>query len=260
MDPTTLLTVVAGLAILIILAMVIGVIYVLRQPGTSSVSSVASGTSSITPETASTGPASMAQTLPSTDADDIDTYLAEQRANLGDFALKDLSNSFKGITQDGQRRGIILHINDPDVGLVAFTSRILNPQTGDIRAETTYGKMEVIIRQDRAGLKWEGEPLGILDYTNQRILGSGGQQLLGSMERPPIGREAGYYAIGFFGQKVADITTDINALSTLRWFGDEEGELMPAYQNLVDDLEDNQTLILLGALLLEVGFMDLLTQ
>lgn len=258
MDPTTLLTVVACVAILIILATVIGVIYALRQSDTGSASAVASGASSIAPEAASTGPASMAQTLPSADVDDIDTYLAEQRTNLGEFALKDLSNSFKGVTQDGQRRGIILHIDDPDVGLVVFTSRVLNPQTGDIRAETTYGKMEVIIRQNRAGLKWEGEPLGILDYSNQRILGPDGQQLLGSMERPPAGREAGYYAIGFFGQKVADVTTTVNALSTLRWFGDEEGELMPAYQNLVDDLEDNQTLILLGALLLEVGFMDLL--
>lgn len=260
MDPTTLLTVVACLAILIVVATVIGVVYALRQSDTGNASPVASGASNIAPETASTDPASMAQTLPNTDVDDINTYLAEQRTKLGDFALKDISNSFKGITQDGQRRGIILQINDPDVGLVAFTSRVVDPRNGDIRAETTYGKMEVIIRQARAGLKWEGEPLGILDYANQRILGPGGQQLLGNMERPPVGREAGYYAIGFFGQKVADVTTTINALSTLRWFGDEEGELMPAYQNLVDDLEDNQTLILLGALLLEVGFMDMLTQ
>ncbi|NIP22927.1 MAG: hypothetical protein GWO38_03670, partial [Phycisphaerae bacterium] len=194
MDPTTLLTVVAFLAILIVVATVIGVVYVLRQPDTGNASPVASEASNIAPETVSTDPASMAQTLPSTDVDDINTYLAEQRTRLGDFALKDLSNSFKGITQDGQRRGIILQVDDPDVGLVAFTSRIVDPQNGDIRAETTYGKMEVIIRQDRAGLKWEGEPLGILDYTNQRILGPGGQQLLGSMERPPVGREAGYYA------------------------------------------------------------------
>ena len=259
-NPATLLIIVSCLAGLIVLGTVIAIIRVLSQPAAKGPSTVSPSASSPPPEESSARPPSPADTLPLSDAANIDTYLADQRANLGEFALKDLSNSFKGTTQENQRLGVILHLNDPDLGLVAFTSQVSNPQNGHIMAETTYGKMELLIREGRAGIKWDGKPLGILDYTNQRILGPQAQQLLGSLERPLVGSESGYYAIGFFGRKVADVTTAINALSTLRWFDDEDSRQMPAFQNLADELDDEQTLLLLGALLLEMGFMDLLRE
>jgi hypothetical protein len=80
------------------------------------------------------------------------------------------------------------------------------------------------------------------------------------MERPKGGpAESDYYPIGFFGQKAGEVVTKINPLSTLRWFGNEGEDQLHAFQGLADNLEDNQTLLLLGALLLEIGFMDLIS-
>ena len=81
--------------------------------------------------------------------------------------------------------------------------------------------------------------------------------MLGSMERPALGSETGSYPVTFVGQKAADVTTQINAVGTLRWFGDEGSSKAPAFENLAEDLEDSQTLLVLAALLLEIGFMDL---
>jgi len=257
MDPITLLIVVGVLAILIILGTIIAVIRILRQPASGAPRpAVVNGLDALSEETGALPPTPM-ETIPMTDSGDFDVYLAEQREKLSEFELRDLSNSFKGVTQEGQRSGVVLHNADSDTGLVVFTSQAFNPQSGIVSAETAYGKMELVITQGRAGVKWQDNPLGVLDYTNQRIMGPEGQ-LLGSLERPPAGREAEQYPIGFFGHKAADLTTQINALSTLRWFGNEGSEQMPAFQNLVEDLEDNQILLLLAALMLEIGFMDLL--
>ena len=259
MDPIILLAVVGTLALLIIIATAIAVIRILRQPEIRTATQTASSAATVTSEALNTPtPAvDMAETIPLAEIDDINTYLDEQRANLIDFELSDLSNSFRGTTQEGQRMGMILHITDSEIGLVAFTGQAFNPQSGVVTAETTYGAMELVITQGRAGVKWGGEPLGILDYTNRRILGPEGQ-LLGSMDRPPASNEDGYYPVGFLGQKVADVTTQINALSTLRWFGNENEDQLAAFQDMAPDLEDNQTLLLLATFLLEIGFLNLL--
>ena len=260
MDPTTFLIIIGVVAFLIIVGMVIAIVIVMRRPDTAASKRPATTRAVVEEDMSMDGPG-LAETIPAASTEDIEAYLAEQQANLAPFELPDLSNSFKGTTQDRQRAGIILHVNDSDTALVAFSSQIFNPQNGVVSAETTYGKMELIVTQGRAGVKWEGQPIGILDYTNQRILGPEGQ-LLGNMERPAPGAGTadgdGYYPIGFFGQKAADVTTRINALSTLRWFGNEGEEQMSAFKNLAGELDDNQTLLLLAALLLEMGFLNLL--
>ena len=257
MSPEILLVVVACLALLIIAGTAVAVFRVLRQPSSAPAKTrtPASGTPAV--ETAAEADSdSMMETMPTTTAEDVDSLIAQ--AELSPFELSDLSNSFKGITQEGERSGIVLHAVDPEISLIAFSSQLFNQQNGFVKAETAYGSMELIIAQGRAGVKWEGEPLGVLDYTNQRILGPKGQ-LLGSMERPPVGQETDFYPVGFFGQKAADVLTHINAMSTLRWFGDEEDAIRPALDNVADELEDTQTLLILAAFLLEIGFMSLLT-
>ena len=244
------------MALLIILGTLIAVIVVLRRPS-NEFSQPAMATATAGAIDVADSPPSVVETMPVTDSNDFDAYLEEQKANLSAFELGDLSNSFKGISQDNQRTGIILHQADGETGLVAFTSQALNPQSGIITGETAYGKMEIIITSGKAGVKWQGDPLGILDFGNQRILGPEGR-LLGSLERPAVGSEDGSFPISFLGQKAGDLTTDINAVGTLRWFDNESGDVKPAFENLATDLEDNQTLLLMAALLLEVGFMSLL--
>ena len=257
MEPTLLLIIVGVLALLIILGTLIAVIVILRRPDDAFAQPAMASASAGAIDLDGSPPPSMVETMPVTDSNDFDAYLEDQKANLSAFELGDLSNSFKGISQDNQRTGVVLHQGDSETGLIAFTSQALNPQSGIITGETAYGKMEIIITSGKAGVKWQGNPLGILDFANQRILGPEGR-LLGSLERPAIGSESGAYPITFLGQKVADLTTDINAVGTLRWFDNESGNISPAFQDLAEDLEDNQTLLLMAALLLEVGFMDLI--
>ena len=188
----------------------------------------------------------------------MEAWLAEQRNNLSEFDLQEVSNTFKGTTNEGQRTGVLLHLTKEEKALVAFTGQVFSPQNGAISAETVYGMMEMTVAQGKAVVQWNGELLGVLEFSKQRILGPEGG-LLGTMERPAPGSEGdGYYPITFFGQKAADVTTRINAVSTLRWFGGEDVQREPGYQNLATDLEDNQTLLLLAALLLEIGFFDVL--
>ncbi len=257
---TLFLLVVAVLAILIVLGTAIAALIVLRKsnddggslPETLPAENISDSTPSVAERLATQQP-----TMVPTPVEDIEAYLAEQRGKLADFELNELSNTFKGTTSNGQRRGVILHLHDTEIPLIAFNSQAFNPQTGTIAAETKYGKMEIIITQGRAGVQWDGNPVGVLDYTRQRILGPQGQ-LLGSMERPEGDVNGKPYPIGFFGEKVADVTTKVNAQSTLRWFGSEEDEVLPAFPTVKRDLEDNQTLLLVGALLLEIGFFDVL--
>jgi hypothetical protein len=253
MDPSIFLMLIAVLAIIIILGMIVGIIIVMRQPEPAA-STRRSASTVNTANDMDPSDSMLAETIPVASTEDMEAYLAEQQANLAAFELPDLSNSFKGTTQDNQRAGVVLHLSDSDMPLIAFSSQLFNEQNGVVTAETTYGKMELIVTQGRAGVKWDGQPIGILDYTNQRILGPEGQ-LLGSMERPPSPSD--YYPISFFGQKAADVSTRVNALSTLRWFGNENDEQLPAFKDLGGELEDSQTLLLLAALMLEIGFMDL---
>ena len=260
---TIFLIVVILLALFIALGTIIAVIVVLRRPETAapkkqplpSVSArieTAAKTKTPTPT-----PPSKPTYVP-TPQEDIEAYLSEQREHLAEFELKDVSNTFKGTTNEGQRQGVILHLDDPEIPLIAFTSQAFNAQNGTVTAETIYGKMDLIIAQGKAGVKWDGKPLGVLEYSKQRIFGSEGQ-LLGGMEHPGPGKTGiDYYAISFVGQKAADVIMQINAISTLRWFGGEESEQLPAFKNILPDLEDKETLLLLAALLLEIGFFDLI--
>lgn len=259
------LIVVALVALLIILVTAVAVVVALRrsgkqpsqqQNGDSALSEDASD--GISPETTINRPQPTQPTYVPTPQEDIETYLSEQRANLSEFELTDLSNTFKGTTNEGQRKGVLLHLTREDTPLIAFTSQAFNRQNGTINAETIYGKMELIIAQGKAGVKWEGEPIGIIEYGKQRILGPEGQ-LLGSLERPANKSDVGSYAVSFVGQKAADVTTKVNAISTLRWFGGEESEQLPAFQNVYPDLEDKQTLLLMSILLLEISFFDMLS-
>lgn len=256
------LIIIVLLALLVILGTIIAVVVVLRRPEkkVSSQSQTVADISARTETTTKTPtppPASVKPTYVPTPQEDIETYLSEQRDHLAEFELKDVSNTFKGTTNEGQRQGVILHLADPEIPLVAFTSQAFNAQNGTVNAETIYGKMELIIAQGKAGVKWDGKPLGILEYSKQRIFGSEGQ-LLGGIEHPGPGKKDGYYPISFVGQKAADVTIAINAVSTLRWFGGEESEQLPAFKNILPDLEDRETLLLLAALLLQIGFFDLL--
>ena len=168
MDPASLLIIVAILALLIIVGTIVAVIIVSRR---STNKQTHSSTKADTPipdlDLAGDTPASLAETIPVAASEDFESYLAEQQANLSTFELTDISNSFKGVTQEDERSGIVLHISDADSALIAFTSQAFSPQNGVVKAETAYGSMELIITQGRAGVKWEGSPLGILDYTNQ---------------------------------------------------------------------------------------------
>lgn len=258
---TLFLLIVAVLAILIVLGTAIAALMVLRK--SDDANNTLPETTIATETTAEPGVsvaerlATQQPTMVPTPVEDIEAYLAEQRAKLADFELNELSNTFKGTTSNGQRRGVVLHLHDTNKPLIAFNSQAFNPQTGTIAAETKYGKMEIIITQGRAGVQWDGEPVGVLDYTRQRILGPQGQ-LLGSMERPEGEMSGKSYPIGFFGEKVAEVNTKINAQSTLRWFGNEEDDVLPAFSTVKKDLEDTQTLLLVGALLLEIGFFNVL--
>ncbi|MFQ5576987.1 MAG: hypothetical protein ACE5G8_08370 [Anaerolineae bacterium] len=256
---TIFLIVVALLAILIILGTGIAVIIIMRRSASAPSPLPASPTLNIEPETAEAEiPAPTPSTHVPTPVEDIEAYLAEQRKNLVEFELPDLSTTFRGTTNDGQRKGIILHLSQPDTPLIAFTSQAFTPQNGAVTAETVYGKMELIIAQGKAGVQWEGDPLGVLEFSKQRILGPEGE-LLGSIERP-AGSEAevGSYPVSFLGQPAATVNTTVNSLSTLRWFGTEDTESLPAFTDLAPELEDAQTLLLVATLLLEIGFFNLL--
>jgi len=260
MNAQLFLMVIGVIAVLIVLVTVVAVVIILRQPdGASNGSTRATNGSDSNP---SSEPAPVADPSPASfDTQDPETYLAEQRANLDEFQLADVSNGFRGTTQDGERRGLVSHLDNPDAGVIAFTSQIYSDTNGVVKAETVYGSMELVITQGRAGVRWDQQPLGILDYTNKRILGPEGQ-LLGSMERPDPDTlnpgEVNYYPIGFFGQHTADVVMSISASSTLRWFGDQDVEQSPAFRNIAEELEDEQTLLLLSALLLEFGFFNVL--
>ena len=256
---TIFLAVVGLLALLIILGTVVAVIIVLRRPSSQQPAVGGGGTGPLDSSVVPPDITSATQTtrIP-TPIEDVEAWLAEQRNNLTDFDLQEVSNTFKGTTNEGQRTGVILHLTEEERALVAFTGQVFSPQNGAISAETVYGTMEMTVAQGKAVVQWNGETLGVLEFGKQRILGPEGG-LLGTMERPTPGSEGnGYYPISFFGRKAADVTTRINAVSTLRWFGGEDVQREPAYQNLVTDLEDNQTLLLLAALLLEIGFFDVL--
>lgn len=254
----TFLLVIGALAIIIVLGTAVAALIVLRKPSGEEAKSAKTNQANTTNKP----PVSVQERLSSqptavpTPIEDIEAYLAEQRGKLAEFELKDLSNTFKGTTNAGQRKGIILHHSAEDTPLIAFSSQSFNAQTGTITAETKYGKMEVIITQGHAGVQWDGEPIGVLDYTRQRIL-SGQGQLLGSMNRPEI-VTGEPYAIDFLGERAAKVTTNINALSTLRWFGGDDKEIFPALTEINPKLNDTQTLLVMGALLLEIGFFDLL--
>lgn len=258
MDPQLFLIAIAAIAFLIIVSTIVAVIIILRRPDPNQATSQrgnrpSDGIGSGEVNTPS-GPGGEAMT-----AEDPAAYLLQQRDSLIEFELKDISNNFKGITQDAQRRGLITHLTNPDVALIAFVSEIYNPTSASIKAETVYGSMELIITQGKAGMRWEGQPLGVLDYTNQRILGDSGQ-LLGSMERPSpeSGTRVESYPVGFFGQPVAEVLTTISASSTLRWFDDQDTEPTPIFSNLANELDDEQTLLLLGIVVLEFGYFSVL--
>ncbi len=254
MNETTFLLIIGAIAALIILGTLVTALIVLRKP--SNKSEKAHVSNDVPPVSVQDRLSSQQPTQVPTPIEDIEAYLAEQRGKLAEFELHDLSNTFKGTTNAGQRKGIILHHSAEDTPLIAFSSQGFNAQTGTINAETKYGKMEIIITQGRAGVQWDGNPIGVLDYTRQRILSDQGQ-LLGSMNRPEVSTGEPY-AIGFFGETAAMVTTNINALSTLRWFGGDSDEIRPAFTDLKKDLDDTQTLLLMGALLLEIGFFDIL--
>ncbi len=252
MDTGLLLVIIGVFAILVILLMLVAVIIVLRQPDTN------------TPQESNTS--TVYQNLDFDDSFDSSSFDSAgieepEEMTLTEFALADLSNQFRGTTQGRQREGMILHVSQPDTGLVAFASQLDSPTKAIIQAETVYGKMEVMISQGRAGVKWDDEPIGVLDYSNHRILGAEGQ-ILGSMERPTLGGPSeGYYPVGFYGQQAAEVVMQFKGLSTLRWFGDQDNsDVSPAFQGIVDELEDVQTLMLLAVLLLEVGFFDMLAE
>lgn len=255
MNETTFLLIVGAIAVLIVLGTLVTALIVLRKP--SNKAEEVHATNDVPPVSVQDRLSGQqpTQQVP-TPIEDIEAYLAEQRGKLAEFELHDLSNTFKGTTNAGQRKGIILHHSAEDTPLIAFSSQGFNAQTGTINAETSYGKMEIVITQGHAGVQWDGKPIGVLDYPRQRILSDQGQ-LLGDMNRPEV-TTGEPYAIGFFGETAAMITTNINALSTLRWFGGDGDEISPAFTGLKKDLDDTQTLLLMGALLLEIGFFDIL--
>jgi hypothetical protein len=258
------LGIVALLAFLIIIATIIAVIVIMRRPDSPSVQPSNAETlldaDTSTPDTPSSDLLQTATASP-TPQEDMKTYLARKKQELVEFELEDLSNSFQGTTSGTERYGVILHLSQEDTPLVTFRSHVPGPQNGAIIAETIYGEMKIVIGQGKAGVQWDGELIGVLDFGKQRILGAEGQ-LLGSMERPlPEGvgfGEANSYPISFFGEKVADVTMIVNALSALRWFGNEDTDRLPAFENLSPIEDDNQTLLLVGALLLEIAFFSML--
>ncbi|HEY85609.1 MAG TPA: hypothetical protein G4N96_10930 [Chloroflexi bacterium] len=258
------LGIVALLAFLIIIATIIAIIVIMRRPDASSnqpsnVETLLDADTS-TPDTLSSDLLQTATPSP-TPQEDIKTYLARKKQELVEFELEDLSNSFQGTTSGTERYGVILHLSQEDTPLVTFRSHVPGPQNGAIIAETVYGEMKIVIGQGKAGIQWDGELIGVLDFSKQRILGTEGQ-ILGSMERPlpdSVGLgEVNSYPVSFFGEKAADVTMIINALSALRWFGNEDTDRLPAFENLSPIEDDNQTLLLVGALLLEIAFFSML--
>lgn len=255
------LIVVAVLALLIVVGTIIVVLVVMRRPAADQPESpmpvnmdiVADGKADTPQPTATPHPTHIP-----TPIEDVEAYLTEKRSELAEFDLADLSTSFKGSTHDGQRSGIILHLTQPETPLIAFTSQAYSPQNGAITAETSYGKMELVVAQGKAGVQWQGTPLGILEFGKQRILGAEGQ-LLGSMERPSVPDvDSPFYPVSIFGQKIAEVNTRVNALSTLRWISNDEADMLPAFKEVSSELEDTQTLLLLAASLLEIGFFSLI--
>lgn len=259
MSTIVFLAIIGVVGVIIVLATLVAVIVILRRPDSKQGPSTAKPReeAAATRPGESTPPPATSMPEDSATLEDADTWLAEQSAALDDFDLTDLSNTFKGITQDNARRGVITHLQAPETGLIAFTSQIFNPTSAAIKAETKYGSMEIIVTQGKAGVRWNSDPIGVLDYSNLRILGPDGQ-LLGSMERPTEANGE-YYPVGFFGNTVAEVVTNIGASSTLRWFDSQEGESQPAFQNTAEEVEDVQVLLLLGALLLEFGFFSMQT-
>ena len=148
---TLFLLIVAVLAILIVLGTSITALVVLRKskrndsPTAPAIEPIITESVSDSSTSALSRLSSPHPTIVPTPIEDIESYLAEQRQKLAEFELPELSNTFKGSTTNGERRGVILHLNDVETPLIAFNSQAFNPQTGTIAAETTYGKMEIII-------------------------------------------------------------------------------------------------------------------
>ena len=259
------LGIVALLAFLIIIGTIIAVVIIMRRPDNATFSQPLGVETSLDADTSTPDatPGDLLQTAVSsqTPQEDMKTYLARKKQELVDFELTDLSNSFQGTTSGAERYGVILPLGQKDTPLVTFRSHVPGAQNAAIIAETIYGEMKIAIGQGKAGVQWDGELIGVLDFGNQRILGPEGQ-LLGGMERPlsdSVGvSEANSYPISFFGEKVADVTMVINALSALRWFGNEDTDRLPAFENLSPIEDDNHTLLLVGALLLEIAFFSML--
>ncbi len=198
------LGVISLLACLIVLGTIIAVVIIMRKPASAKPAAVkqpkpAISATSDTSESDLIGSNETIQLSSPTPSQDVAEYLQQQQQNLAEFELKDISTTFKGDTNNGQRSGVILHLTQPDTPLITFSSQIYNAKNGSISADTVYGKLELIIAQGRAGVQFEGAPLGILEYSKQRILGGEGQ-LLGSMERPVgdmSGTEIESYPINF---------------------------------------------------------------
>ncbi|MFQ5611053.1 MAG: hypothetical protein ACE5H9_02870 [Anaerolineae bacterium] len=193
---------------------------------------------------------------------DPDTYLAEQKSALQEFSLADLSNTFRGVTGQGYRQGVIVHHRQPDVPLIAFATQTSGGQMGLIKATTTYGEIELTVTAGRADVVWKGDKLGTLDYQHQRVLGPEGQ-LLGEINRPAgaLNLQLGdqHYPISFFGQKAGELHYAVQGLSSLRWLSDtEEEEQPPAFSDLNPELNDTQQVFMMTALVMEVGFFDFL--
>ncbi|OQY47664.1 MAG: hypothetical protein B6242_04390 [Anaerolineaceae bacterium 4572_78] len=224
------LWIIAGFAIVVVIGMVIAVVVILMQAE---------------PDEQSKSKATAEQ-------------LAEQAA-----AESVASQTKPATKQTTYRAGVVLHAIEDDKPVVVFTSEFSGAEAATIEAETTYGHMELHIAKGTAKVQWEEEALGELEFEKQRIITPSGQ-LLGSLQRPSYkthrSNDIKSYPIDFFGQKAADVTTIVTATSTLKWFGaEDEGKNAPALQNLnSEELEDEETLFLIGAVLLEFGFFDVM--
>jgi hypothetical protein len=227
-----------------------------RSPGSRTRQAVQASTEPETEEAASPamGPVTVAADI------DPEEFLAEQRGNLQEFSLEDLSVAFRGVSGQGYRQGTIVHHSQPVIPLISFVVETSGGQMGLIRASTVYGDMELTVTAGRADLDWNGDRLGALDYGNQRILGPEGQ-LRGELPRPaftaglpPVDK---HFPISFLGKKAGELHCAIEGLSNLRWLTDTDAETYPpAFTETQPELDDSQQIFMMAALVMEVGFFD----
>ncbi len=263
------LWIIAGFAIVVVIGMVIAVVVILMQAEPDEQSKSKATAEQLAEQAAAesvasqTKPATKQTTISSSPQEDFESYIKDQQEKLVEFDLSDISSNFQGVTREGYRAGVVLHAIEDDKPVVVFTSEFSGAEAATIEAETTYGHMELHIAKGTAKVQWEEEALGELEFEKQRIITPSGQ-LLGSLQRPSYkthrSNDIKSYPIDFFGQKAADVTTIVTATSTLKWFGaEDEGKNAPALQNLnSEELEDEETLFLIGAVLLEFGFFDVM--